>query len=358
MAEVLSNKLIYQKSTTNFHFLLVPAHFNAVQRRATINAGKIAGLEVLRIINEPTAAALAYEIDNKYEKNCNILVYDFGGGTFDVTIVSINKNILDVKATNGEAMLGGDDIDKRLTEHFLKLFQTQNNLNILTKQTPNIQKAIRRLQQQAEKAKIHLSSSLNYNICMDFFYNELDFETSITRTQLQHLIEDLVSKTMNCVEKTLKDANMTKKDIDEIVLVGGTTRIPYVRETVRKFFDEKELNASIHPDEAVAIGAARQAAILSGMTSGKIANVSLNDVCTLSLGIEVEGGIMSIVLPRNTKIPAKQTRQFITASDNQTEVDIMIFEGEREFTKDNRKIDNFVMSGRYFCVKKYGFTKN
>lgn len=322
--------------------ITVPANFNDAQRQATKDAGRIAGLEVLRILNEPTAAALAYELQKKYEDSTgtNVLIYDFGGGTFDVSIITIEDGVLDVKATNGETFLGGDDIDKNIADHFIKEFKQKHNIDL-----SKVEKAVRRFQNKAEMVKRNLSSTKSTNVEIEYISSDKDFYSDFSRAQLEHLNSAIFKKTIKCVENTLKEAKMTKSDINEIVLVGGSSRIPKIRQMVQEYFNNKELNASLHPDEAVAIGAARQAAILSGAGSVRIKSVLLYDVCSLSLGIGVEGDVMSTIIPRNTKLPATHTRLYETSQHNQTVVVIDVFEGERKMIKNNRKLGTFKLTG-------------
>ncbi|GLV45373.1 Heat shock protein 70 cognate 4 [Carabus blaptoides fortunei] len=325
--------------------ITVPAHFNDSQRQATKDAGRIAGLEVLRIINEPTAAALAYGIHEKYRNNnesCNILVYDFGGGTFDVSIISIDDGIFEVKATTGDTYLGGDDIDLLLVNHFIKEFQTKYNLNLDVDK-----RAVRRLRLQCEKVKRILSSAQQASISIDVLYQGHDFYSGITRKQLEDLCHGVFECTIQLVEEALKDAAMDKADIDEVVLVGGTTRIPKVQELISKFFNGKELNMSLNPDEAVAIGAAVQAAILEGKQNDSeiIGSLLVTDVNSLSLGIETVGGFMNVIIPRNTQIPTKIEKRYETVFDNQTGVQIEVYEGERKLTSRNSVLGQFKLNG-------------
>lgn len=332
----------YLKQTVTKAVITVPAHFNDAQRQATKDAGRIAGLEVLRIINEPTSAALAYELNNKYSdtSECNVVIYDFGGGTFDVSVITITKNIVQVKATNGEAYLGGDDIDKALTEHLITEFKNKHNVNL-----ENNERCIRKLQQQCEKAKKNLSSNENINVEIDLRYRSQDLTVTITRQQIEEMSNDLFKRTLLCVEKTLQEADLTKDEIQEVVLVGGSTRISRVRQLVSEYFNNIDLNASLNPDEAVAIGAARQAAILNGHKSERITSVALKDVCSLSLGLESKGGRMSVIIPRNTNIPVKKSKLYQTSKNNQTFVILPIYEGERTVVEGNRKLGQFRLSG-------------
>lgn len=322
--------------------IAVPAHFNDAQRQATKDAGRIAGLEVLRILNEPTAAALAYELQNKYKesKGSNILIYDFGGGTFDVSIVTIEDGVLDVKATNGDPFLGGDDIDKNITDHFIKEFYQKHKIDLSKHKY-----AARRLQAKAEQVKRNLSTIKQVSVEIDYIYEDKDFVSTLSKAQFENLNNTLFKKTITCVGNTLKDAKMKKEDIHEVVLVGGSSRIPKIRDMVQEYFNNKTLNATLHPDEAVAIGAARQAAILSGLESERIKSILLYDVCSLSLGIGLAGGIMSTIIPRNTKIPASHTENYETSQHNQTTALIDVFEGERKMIKDNKKLGSFKLSG-------------
>ena len=313
--------------------ITVPAYFNDSQRQATKNAGKIAGLEVERIINEPTAAALAYGLD-KQEQTQTILVYDLGGGTFDVSILELGDGVFEVKSTSGNNRLGGDDFDQRIIDYIIKDIKKEYDVDLSDNKM-----ALQRIKEEAEKAKKTLSSSSSVDIQLPFITAEINYETTLSRAKFEELVDDLVQSTLEPVRKALKDAKLTAKDIDKVILVGGSTRIPKVQELVKKELG-KEPSKEVNPDEVVAMGAAIQ----GGVLTGEVNDIVLLDVTPLSLGIETLGGVCTVLIPRNTTIPTSKSQVFSTAADNQPAVDIHILQGERSMAADNKTMGRFQLT--------------
>src|SRR6476469_1995273 len=328
----------YLGEKVNDAVITVPAYFNDAQRQATKDAGKIAGLNVLRIINEPTAAALAYGLDKK--KNETILVFDLGGGTFDVSLLDVGDGIVEVRATSGDTHLGGDDFDKRIVDWVAQEYQRDQGIDLRKDR-----QALQRLIEAAEKAKIELSSAVETTISLPFITADASgpkhLEMKLTRAKFEQLTADLVERCVGPVKQALSDAKISERDIDEVILVGGATRMPAVQALVRRLTGGKEPNESVNPDEVVAVGAAIQAGVLAG----EVKNVLLLDVTPLSLGVETLGGVMTKLLERNTTVPTRKSETFSTADDNQSAVEIHVLQGERELARDNRTLGHFRLEG-------------